>query len=422
MFQHFKTVLRALHPAAIANSNRMALDNSQTLAETKRLIESIHSDLKDLRRTVKQLQQQEKSREAQVGSVEERLERMETEQRRTAKQLQEQGKTREAQFGTVEQRLERMAIDQREQSETLRTGLANLAHETAVLRVKESQLRAVTRRDGEMEHKLQELEQIIQDPGAEQHIACAVARATLKTDPFPYVIVDDLLPAPLYDALLAGMPPVELFADRAPNKQQLGVPFRFGPVYARRVWQHMARTVARRYIQPAVLDLFREPFQAFLRDEFREVPPDQLAAMTMTCSDGRILRREAGYYIPPHRDPRWGFITCLMYLARPADDERWGTHIFAVDGDTPIESAAPHWVDADRCRLVETVAFKRNRMLVFLNCVGAHGADIPSDVPPSLDRYVYQFRVGPSKESYPVLLESLPPARRPSWEGKMTDY
>jgi hypothetical protein len=418
MFQNLRTALRALHPAAIGQSNRMALETSHTLSETKRLVESIHSELKDLRRTVKQLQEQEKARGAQWGTLEQRLERMETEQRRTVKQLQEQQKTIEVQLGS----LERTQTEQREQVETLRTGLANMAHETAVLRVKESQLRAVSRRDGEMEHKLQELQQIIQDPGTEQHIACAVASATLKTDPYPYAVVDDLLPAPLYNALIAGLPPVELFADRAANKQQLGVPFRFGPAYSRRVWQHMARTVARHYIQPAVLELFREPFQAFLRNEFREIPPEQLAAMTMTCSDGRILRREAGYYIPPHRDPRWGFITCLMYLARPADDERWGTHVFAVDGETAIESAAPHWVDADRCRLVETVAFTRNRMLVFLNCVGAHGADIPPDAPPSLDRYVYQFRVGPSKESYPVLLESLPPDRRQSWEGKMTDY
>lgn len=390
MFTNLRTILRALHPAAIADSNRAALETSHTLAETNQLVKSIHGDLKELRRTVKQLQEQEKAREVQLRGV--------------------------------ERRLERTVTEQREQADAVRTGLANLTHETTVLRVKESQLRAVARRDGDMEHQLQELQQIIDDPGTEQHVACAVARATLKTDPFPYAVVDDLLPAPLYDALLTGLPPVELFADRAANKQQLGVPLRFGPVYSRRAWQHMARTVARRYIQPAVLELFREPFQAFLRDEFREIAPDQLAAMTMTCSDGRILRREAGYYIPPHRDPRWGFITCLMYLARPSDDERWGTHIFAVDRETPIESAAPHWIDPDRCQRVETVAFKRNRMLVFLNRNGAHGADIPADAPPSLDRYVYQFRVGPSKQSYPMLLASLPPDRRPSWEGKMTDY
>ena len=116
----------------------------------------------------------------------------------------------------------------------------------------------------------------------------------------------------------------------------------------------------------------------------------------MTCSDGRILLRRPGYDIPPHRDPKRGFLTCLMYLARPGDSERGDA---AAPGGRRRGSARaqPHWIDEQRCEPVEHIAFRRNRALIFLNSVGAHSARIPGDAdPPTLERYAYQFRIGAS--------------------------
>jgi hypothetical protein len=62
-------------------------------------------------------------------------------------------------------------------------------------------------------------------------------------------------------------------------------------------------------------------------------------------------------------------------------------------------------------------------MLVFLNSVGAHGAHIPADaLPENLDRYIYQFRIGPTVESMATLKAVLPEERRPVWAGKQSDY
>ena len=143
----------------------------------------------------------------------------------------------------------------------------------------------------------------------------------------------------------------------------------------------------------------------------------------MTCSDGRILLRRPGYYIPPHRDPKWGFLTCLMYLARPGDSERWGTQLHRVAGDEEARGAQPHWIDEQRCEPVEHVAFRRNRALVFLNSVGAHSARIPGDAdPPTLERYAYQFRIGASAGAIRTLVQGLPADRRAAWAGKAATY
>ena len=56
---------------------------------------------------------------------------------------------------------------------------------------------------------------------------------------------------------------------------------------------------------------------------------------------------------------------------------------------------------------------------LFLNSTGAHGAHIPADVgPETLQRYIYQFRIGPTPQALSMLRSVLPEKRRPLWTGK----
>ena len=96
---------------------------------------------------------------------------------------------------------------------------------------------------------------------------------------------------------------------------------------------------------------------------------------------------------------------------------------YEVDADTDARGAEPYWIDERRCRQVSTVAFKRNRALIFLNSRGAHGATIPADAEPeALQRYIYQFRIGPEATHMAALTASLSPDRRAYWEGKQQSY
>lgn len=184
----------------------------------------------------------------------------------------------------------------------------------------------------------------------------------------------------------------------------------------------MAKTIAPRMIAPAVLEKFREPLHFWLEANLVSGALTVLERTQMACTDGRILLRGRGYYIPPHRDPQWGFITCLLYLARPSDDSSRGTQFYSVEADGEASHTKPHRIPADRCRLEATVEFRPNRTLIFLTSAGAHGAQIPADAPESLERYLYQFRIGPGREQIRTLLASLPEDRRGAWEGKVIDY
>ena len=112
-----------------------------------------------------------------------------------------------------------------------------------------------------------------------------------------------------------------------------------------------------------------------------------------------------------------------MYVVRPGDSEAWGTQLFSVDGDTEAPSIAANWIRPEQCHLVTEVPFRRNSMLVLLNSVGAHGANIPEDAtPPDLERYMYQFRISPSGSAIRKMMSLLPEERRSKWSGKVKDY
>jgi hypothetical protein len=146
--------------------------------------------------------------------------------------------------------------------------------------------------------------------------------------------------------------------------------------------------------------------------------PAQLERDGLHPSDGRIMLRRPGYVIQPHRDPKWGFITGLIYLAREQDADTYGTQLYRVRDDRDAPNDKPFYVDEARCELVKSVPFRANTLLAFLNSRGAHGASIPPDaMPVNLERYLYQFRLGPSTRTIKRLLALMPAEQRGPWMG-----
>lgn len=291
--------------------------------------------------------------------------------------------------------------------------------ELATVRTREAQLRAIAQRNLELADSGASLDRVLSDPSIRQHITAAITGAAVHCEPFPHIVVDRLLPEPLYNALLTGLPPSELFADRPVNKRQLNVPLHVAPDYSRRVWEFMAKDVVKDIITPVLAEVFKEPLNAYIRDSFPDASPDLASTTNLVSSDGRILLRTRGYDISPHRDPKWAFMVCILYLARRGDSESWGTDIYGVANDQEAVGALPYWIDEKQCTKVGTVPFRRNRAFLFVNSTGAHGAAIPADAqPPDLERYIYQFRIGPDATSMAALTATLPQDRRAYWEGK----
>lgn len=310
-----------------------------------------------------------------------------------------------------------------ERSEKLEASVRALEQNLAAVSLRESQLSAIYRLDRELENEVAGLPAVLDIGVIAAHTQRALAEATLHMHPFPHLVVDHVWPEPFYDALLKGIPPAELFADRPVNKRRLVVPFEWSHQYGARVWNFLVQEVLDRVVAPVLVQKFKQPLGEWLLANWPLPADAPTEHVKFQSTDGRILLRHRGYLIPPHRDPKWGLITCLMYLAKPGDSEAWGTQLYSVDEDVEAPSVAAYWIKPERCRLEKDVPFRRNSMLIFLNSGGAHGARIPMDAEPAdLERYMYQFRVGPTASSIRELMRLLPEERQALWAGKVTDY
>jgi hypothetical protein len=324
----------------------------------------------------------------------------------------------------VERAVEDLALQLRTMQESLTQQLKDLGTELQVTRLKESQLRAVMQRDLELENLEVDLRKQMKDfDGIAAHVRQAFANVEVLQEPFPYAIVDNLLPQWLYDALLMGLPPTELYGDRDVNRQQLTVPFDLAPRYGHLVWKFMTQTVIDHVVRPVILEAFSPSLRAWIHEAFPAADVNTIAELPIKSSEGRIMYRKRGYYIRPHRDPNWGMITGIFYLAKPGDDERWGTDLYTVDDDVKAPSVTPYWIKEERCHHVRLVENRPNRLLLFINSKGAHGARIPEGLADAeMERSIYQFKLTPRTAGMQMLISTLPEDEQKAWLGKITDY
>lgn len=296
----------------------------------------------------------------------------------------------------------------------------DLTKSVDLLRVRTEQLLTIQQMDWERREELEALPAQLDEARTAAHVRRAIAAGRVHDDPFPHLVIPDWLPRDVYETIIRALPPSIFFADRDESRQRLIVPFPVAPEYSRRVWAFMAHQIVSGMVAPAL----SEKLLPLLRDYVRSFCPDmpENVDLALHASNGRIMLRRPGYVITPHRDPKWGFITCLVYLARRGDNETYGTQLYRVKNDEEAPSGKPFYVEESRCELVKSVPFRANTMLIFLNSRGAHGASIPADAKPAnLERYLYQFRLGPDNSAISELLARMPDASRALWAGSKVD-
>lgn len=285
------------------------------------------------------------------------------------------------------------------------------------LRIQTEQLMTIQRLDWEKRDELPRLGKELDTARIDAHISAAVDAATLEHDPFPHIVVNDWLPAHTYRRIIEAIPPPVFFADR---DQHWAVPFGVAPAYSRLVWAFVANKIVGDMLHGALNRKFQQVVCEYVRSFCPALPHD--IDLTLHPSDGRIMLRRPGYTLTPHRDPKWGFVTGLVYLARDGDNEAYGTQLYRVRDDLEAPSGRVFYVEQQRCELVETVPFRANTLLAFLNSSGAHGASIPADAqPPNLERYLYQFRLGPTARVIKRLVQLMEPDKVALWSGAKTD-
>lgn len=285
------------------------------------------------------------------------------------------------------------------------------------LRIQTDQLMTIQRIDWEKRLEIERLDSILDADAIRRHVAAAVDATPLELDPFPHIVVDQWLPDTTYRRIIDAMPSAVFFADN--RDEHWAVPSAVAPAYSKLVWGF----VANRIVGEMLYDALNRKFARVVREyvaSFCPALPDDID-LKLHPSDGRIMLRRPGYNLLPHRDPRWGFITGIAYLARDGDSEAHGTQLYRVRQDHEAPSSRVYYVDEPRCELVKDVPFRANSLLVFLNSEGAHGASIPKDASSGIERYIYQFRLGPAGKVINRLLQLMPADKVATWANAKTD-
>ena len=300
------------------------------------------------------------------------------------------------------------------------TTLAELTERSARGERVALQAKSILRLDGAHRDLVAQLDTLLDEPTIASHVERAIAAATLHTDPYPHIVVEELFPSAFYKLLRKAIPPPAFFGDQDPIKQNLRMPMEFGPALSVRVLNFMDGVIARNVVRPAVIRKFHEPLQRHYDVIFGPGFRERASNMSQSVSAGRVMLRRPGYHLSAHRDPKRSMLTCLMYFASPKDSDAYGTDIFRVLDDREATYTQTYYPEENgsTCELVKRVPFRPNTMLVFLNSAGAHGATIPADAPATLERYTYQCYIGPSQDALNELIKDLPPERQAMWRSK----
>jgi len=262
----------------------------------------------------------------------------------------------------------------REELAALHTSLSHVSARVRLLRSRTEQLSAVRAGEQHADAQIAALESVLDDERVSGHVRASVEHSELRSDPVPHLVIADLLPRDVYRAVVEAIPPPVLFDGRA-AKGQLGVPPRLAPADAIVTWMFFSHVVAR--IAGPLVARFAESLQAYARERFPSAPPLSEWDGEITLTAGRIVRRTPGDAgSPPHQRP-WEFLIGVLDLARDQDGEEYGSRL---DG--------------------AVIPFRANTALV---CVGPAGrrayAPIPRDAPANVERYTYEFCIGPTRNT-----------------------
>ncbi len=226
----------------------------------------------------------------------------------------------------------------------------------------------------------------------EAHVAGALARAVVSADPFPHVLIDQLLPTPFYNRILETLPPADYWRSSGRARDYWEINTDVGPWQTEVVWRFVDHRIVDQMLRPRLIAAFRHHLADYWRDGFGL----DGAAVTYHNDEGRLQLRRKGYRLRPHLDPPHAALTGLFYLARPGDNARYGTGLYKPSSPLPLKRSGIYYPEDHGIALetVTTVPFHANTLLVWMTSLGPHGADLTApDVPKSLERYTYQFQL-----------------------------
>jgi len=172
---------------------------------------------------------------------------------------------------------------------------------------------------------------------AEKHILAAVEAAELVSEPYPHLIVSNVLPADDYKALLASLPASEAYVPIKKVRGVRGYPERFVAAFDRPEWIDALGVAIRKKFG--------------LAGDYKD--------------ETLLIKDKIGYSISPHTDHPQRVASAILYLAQDAKQPELGTWI-CTPRDSKMKCAGGPHHPADKFNYDTLVPYTPNSMFVFL--------------------------------------------------------
>jgi hypothetical protein len=235
-----------------------------------------------------------------------------------------------------------------------------------------------------------------------------VESAEIRSEPFPHVVIPDLLPEPFFRQLASSIPPVELFEpSKGGIKSDLRIRernayFQAAPEEFKANWRQLRDEVYRTTLAPTLASRLERELREKYADLFSPELADEIMAAGLVSSDGQILARRPGYHLRPHLDSAHFGITMLLYFTA-ADDESSGALCLFRPERTPemwdVSTYYPERIEGITVELVEEIPIRENLFVAFLNRRDAlHGVRIDSTDAQAAIRMTYQSHIRPVRD------------------------
>jgi hypothetical protein len=323
---------------------------------------------------------------------------------RQLRRLQESGAGAEKQLTALTRRYEKVVEKHARLIEQQKTRLWELRERIEALESNRVDGRVTAleraRQDDQAERvraAISDLEILFPLPSLAAHVAAVIERSPLIQEPFPHVVLDDILPERLHAILYEARPPRGCWRAVQVGRENWTIGADVGPVRTEVAWRFMDAVIAPRILIPALTTLFQDYLDAMDPRFTKGGIKKRRRATIYEQSGGRLMLRRPGYEFEPHLDPLRALLTGLLYFGTPDNGHEHGTKLFRINGAIPETHEGIYYPlrEGASCELVKTIPPRPNSMLVFASRVGIHGADIPVDAqPPTLERYTYQFYIG----------------------------
>ena len=229
-------------------------------------------------------------------------------------------------------------------------------------------------------------------PALDAHIRQRMAGAAMCAEPFPHLVVSDLLPEDFHCRLLRAIPAPTFWRRAGYQRDNWHIDEDRASRLSETTWRLMHQEIAAHVLMPLLLDRFADAISEYWRSAFDL--DASLFSGHYVCDEGRLLLRRGGYELKPHLDPPNAILTALIYLAPSGAPDAYGTDLYK-SGPLPAQRTgimypAQHGISIEHAL---TVPFEPNTLLAFVTPMSVHGAKVPDTVDERFERISYQFLV-----------------------------